>query len=109
MMDKVSSLFHVGAMKKSYKTALPTRTRALSLYYQKTGQLVRRPCFFCGSLQTIMHHPDYRRPLVVVFLCRRDHQRFHALLDKTLDSLENSGATDAIRVVRRLMNGTHRS
>jgi hypothetical protein len=41
---------------------------------------MKRPasCQFCGKLGRVdAHHPDYRQPDLVAFLCRRDHMRCH--------------------------------
>lgn len=42
----------------------------------KAGALVRRPCF-CGETKVEGHHPDYSKPLEVVWLCRRHHADQH--------------------------------
>jgi hypothetical protein len=41
------------------------------------GQLVRQPCQICGA-PAEAHHPDYREPLHVEWLCRFHHRRLHA-------------------------------
>lgn len=48
----------------------------------KSGALRREPtCSRCGQAsQTIAHHPDYSRPLDVVWLCTACHYRVHAEL-----------------------------
>ena len=42
----------------------------------KTGQLVRMPCEVCGS-KAEAHHPDYSKPLNVMWLCRKHHSEWH--------------------------------
>lgn len=44
----------------------------------KNGVLVRQPCSVCGEKKSQAHHPDYGKPLSVVWLCTRHHQRTHA-------------------------------
>lgn len=39
--------------------------------------LQRQPCAVCGAEPTDGHHPDYDRPLVVIWLCRRCHAAEH--------------------------------
>jgi hypothetical protein len=46
-------------------------------YAMKTGKLVRQPCFVCGDQQSETHHPDYSRPLDVVWLCKPHHIQLH--------------------------------
>ena len=49
-----------------YKTAL------------RRGKLVRTPCHICGATEVEGHHPDYSRPLDVVWLCKKHHQEIHS-------------------------------
>ena len=49
----------------------------------KKGHLTLRPCVICGSNYRVNgHHPDYAKPLHVIFLCQRHHMRFHYVLEK---------------------------
>ena len=43
------------------------------------GDLVRMPCRFCGKEKAQAHHPDYTKPLLVVWLCSGCHQKLHAI------------------------------
>ncbi len=43
----------------------------------KKGTLVRRTCEKCPSLDSEAHHPDYTKPLEVVWLCGVCHHRLH--------------------------------
>lgn len=36
-----------------------------------------KPCEVCGDKKTHRHHPDYSKPLEVVFLCRKHHGLVH--------------------------------
>lgn len=47
----------------------------------RSGQIVRQPCFVCGA-GAEAHHPDYDRPLDVVWLCPSHHRQAHALVVK---------------------------
>ena len=44
----------------------------------KRGLRVRQPCEVCGDFKTDAHHPDYDRPLLVEWLCRKHHRLAHA-------------------------------
>lgn len=44
----------------------------------RDGRLARQPCWVCGD-RAEAHHPDYDRPLDVVWLCQPHHQQAHAL------------------------------
>lgn len=43
-----------------------------------SGKLVRGVCAVCGVKQTEAHHPDYYKPLEVIWLCPTHHRAEHA-------------------------------
>ena len=42
-----------------------------------SGQLKRQPCVRCGAPRAQAHHPEYSRPLDVVWLCSTCHRTEH--------------------------------
>lgn len=52
--------------RQTYKTAL------------KRGKITPLPCLICGD-EAEGHHPDYDRPLDVVWLCEKHHQEVHKI------------------------------
>ena len=69
--------------RKRYRKNHPDRQRAHSLYTYavKHGKLERQPCGICGSIKNIHgHHPDYSKPLEVIWLCRTHHYAEHERL-----------------------------
>lgn len=44
-----------------------------------SGQIEKLPCFVCGK-SAEAHHPDYDKPLDVVWLCSSHHKQAHALV-----------------------------
>jgi hypothetical protein len=40
---------------------------------RRRGFLIPEPCTICGALKVDAHHPDYSKPLEVVWLCRKHH------------------------------------
>ncbi len=44
------------------------------------GKVIRRPCEQCGNTRTDAHHPDYTKPLEVVWLCRKHHMDVHRMV-----------------------------
>lgn len=50
--------------------------RSYAGVYLRRGLLRKRPCP-CGSEDSEMHHPDYSKPLDVVWRCRPCHLRLH--------------------------------
>lgn len=51
--------------------------RSYANTYQKRGKLKKTPCEGCGSSKAEKHHPDYQKPLDVVWLCRPCHLALH--------------------------------
>ena len=50
----------------------------------KSGKLKKENCKVCGSSENIQaHHPDYSRPLEVVWLCHTHHQKNHVKTRKS--------------------------
>jgi hypothetical protein len=43
----------------------------------RSGKLVKQPCFVCGELEVEGHHPDYSKPLDLVWLCKQHHNEVH--------------------------------
>ena len=59
----------------------PQKTRAHTIAYQYGFK--NRPCEHCGSEERIeKHHPDYSKPLLVIFLCKTCHVTEHVRLRK---------------------------
>lgn len=48
----------------------------------KYKTITRQPCWVCGK-KAEAHHPDYGRPLDVVWLCKQHHQEVHAMTKET--------------------------
>ena len=61
-----------------------TRNKAHSIVANavRGGRLLKRPCRDCGSKTVHGHHPDYSRPLYVIWLCPIHHRAEHERLKK---------------------------
>jgi hypothetical protein len=46
----------------------------------KAGRLERMPCEVCGDTKSHGHHPDYSKPLEVIWLCAKHHAEEHKRL-----------------------------
>jgi hypothetical protein len=55
---------------------LKVNARAYAHTYFRRGKLAAEPCK-CGSYDVEMHHPDYSKPLLVIWLCRPCHLALH--------------------------------
>lgn len=56
------------------------RARHLTGVAVKRGTLKRMPCEVCGDTKVQAHHPDYRKPLFVKWLCFKHHRMEHGQL-----------------------------
>lgn len=43
----------------------------------RDGKLHKQPCEICGDINVHAHHHDYFKPLDVIWLCAKHHQRLH--------------------------------
>jgi len=41
------------------------------------GIIKKEPCILCGENNSSAHHPDYTKPLEVVWLCQKHHSEKH--------------------------------
>ena len=60
----------------------------------RKGILTKKPCERCGSAKVHGHHPDYSRPLDVVWLCPTCHRKEHQAMKKRqviIDNQEEEG------------------
>lgn len=56
---------------------MKANARAYLKVYVKRGKIEKMPCEDCGSERSEAHHPDYNKPLEVVWLCREHHLELH--------------------------------
>lgn len=47
----------------------------------QAGRIFKQPCFICGASKVEGHHPDYSRPLDVVWLCVAHHKETHIMAE----------------------------
>lgn len=77
---KGGTTFDKAGKAKRYRQRNPEKHhahRAVS-YAIKKGKLVAKPCEVCGiSARVHAHHPDYSKPLDVVWLCEMHHLEVH--------------------------------
>jgi|WetSurSiteA1Bulk_404760.scaffolds.fasta_scaffold06581_6 hypothetical protein len=68
----------LNALGNYYRYVNQYRCRSLSWYYVKRGEIERMGCAVCGK-SAEMHHPNYKDPKNVVWLCRNHHIEREAL------------------------------
>jgi hypothetical protein len=69
---------------QEWRQQFPNRARAQSMVQHalRSGRLTKQPCLVCGE-NAVAHHPDYDRPLDVVWLCQPHHKQAHALVSNS--------------------------
>jgi DNA-directed RNA polymerase subunit RPC12/RpoP len=86
MEGKNNPNYKGGISKNNYRYKLlqveryPERVKARSKVQDaiRRNKLIRKPCQRCGSKINIQaHHPDYSKPLLVVWLCADCHRKLH--------------------------------
>ncbi|KKL87003.1 hypothetical protein LCGC14_1939050 [marine sediment metagenome] len=68
-----------------YKKASPKKTKAVSVVNNalRDGRLFKKPCP-CGETKVEGHHPDYNKPLEVIWLCKECHIHEHKKKEWTI-------------------------
>ena len=65
--------------KKKLREKYPIKFKARYLVSRavQKGIITKEACIKCGSVDSQGHHPDYRRPLEVVWVCDEHHKELH--------------------------------
>jgi len=58
-------------------------------YAYRTGKIKKKPCEICGDPNTEAHHPDYGKPLEVVWLCDYHHKEEHKRIKRDRNDKNN--------------------
>lgn len=48
-----------------------------------SGRIKKLPCEICGEIKSQGHHPDYAKPLEVLWLCQFHHNVVHGKITKS--------------------------
>jgi len=70
--------------------------RSYANVYLRRGMLTKVPCEKCGSPKSQMHHPDYSKPLEIIWLCRPCHLALHRALDRAAEIAKRSKHKEAL-------------
>lgn len=72
---------HTAYMRSRYQSdpehRMKQKARVAVAKAVKYGRLQMLPCNVCGNEKSQAHHPDYKNPLDVVWLCRECHAKEH--------------------------------
>lgn len=67
---------------QAWRSQHPDRQHAANMVstWVRRGKLKKLPCFVCGKTQVEGHHPDYSRPVDVIWLCVKHHKEVHLMV-----------------------------
>ena len=67
---------------KKQRKKNPLRTKACNIVNKaiQKGKIKKESCFICDSFSTEAHHPDYSKPLKIIWLCKKCHSELHRKL-----------------------------
>ena len=66
-------------IKTKEKFPIRNDARKKVAYAIKMRRLIKHPCQICNSTKNInAHHPDYSKPLEVIWLCSKHHAQVHS-------------------------------
>jgi hypothetical protein len=77
--ERLNKAEHAAYMREWRKAHRKDICRSYASVYLKRGLLKRLPRKLCGATAQ-MHHPNYDKPLDVIWLCRNHHTALHATL-----------------------------
>lgn len=85
----------------SSQERLRARCRSKTTVAVQRGLLVRGPCAICGAEPVQAYHPDYAKPLEVVWLCRAHHRALRGRAQKPGKTLRDHLLTKRIAARNR--------
>jgi hypothetical protein len=53
------------------------KARNIASNHIRRGTMTKQPCVICGKEKVEAHHPDYSKPLEVIWYCRLHHVAAH--------------------------------
>lgn len=59
------------------KNKIKEQARSKLSHAVKSGKILKSPCIECGNPKSEGHHPNYNKPLDVIWLCKYHHSEFH--------------------------------
>lgn len=60
---------------RKWRTKFPKRRAAqVAVFVEVRAGRMRKGICFCGDINTEAHHPNYNKPLEVMWLCKRHHR-----------------------------------
>lgn len=68
----------IDEVRKAYIKRYPERERARNILksHVRRGKITKGVCH-CGETKVQAHHPDYSKPLEVIWLCVKHHMELH--------------------------------
>jgi len=77
MSPELRALKNLISKKSRLKHPIHTKARSIISHGIRDGKIIRQPCVHCGSIKSQAHHPDYSKPLEVIWVCSKHHRLYH--------------------------------
>lgn len=62
------------------KLRIRHQARWLARRNMHAGKIKKHPCEKCGDVNSQIHHPNYTKPLMIIWLCVKCHRELHKKL-----------------------------
>jgi hypothetical protein len=54
----------------------------------KKGLIKKQPCVVCNSIKSEAHHPNYSKPLEVIWFCLKHHREEHKRINNLITKIK---------------------
>ena len=79
--EKGKAVNAAGKARRKAKHPLKHTAHCKVTYAIRAGKLIKEPCRDCGDINVHGHHPDYSKPLDVIWLCPTHHIKEHSKME----------------------------
>lgn len=79
--------------------------RSMANVYLRRGKILRANCVLCSEPHAQMHHPDYSRPLDVIWMCRDCHMALHRFESEVENGMAYEGVNERLAELSGLQDG----
>ena len=68
---------HIWENYQKVPSEISSKARQVIKTLIQKGVIKKKPCVLCGKAKSVAHHPDYDKPVQIVWLCQKHHSRIH--------------------------------
>lgn len=78
--ERWSKMRYEACKKQRRKSPEKYKAKQMISNLKRSGKVIQKACEICGNTKTEAHHPDYSKPLEVIWLCDFHHKEEHKRL-----------------------------